>query len=137
LSVDERLIDAYRATVWTVELDGARLEVRIGVPCPLDIALLPGYIITACNPGSVPTDPARNSAANSRLLARLTGIDAMVAPAVAREPGSDDDRWTEPGFLIGGVPRTTVVELAGEFGQNAIVGIGTDAVPELIITSNP
>lgn len=128
---DRALLAAYRATRWEVRLEEQTLELRVGRPAPLPPALRPAAVLTAWNPASELRSPARNRAAQRRLRAELDGLGLALLPARARGTGPDADLWDEPGFLACAAPLAAVTDLAGRYGQNAILWIGDRGVPEL------
>lgn len=131
---DAELLAAYRATTWTVAAGGAAAPLRLGEPAPLPAPLLPAGIVTAYNPASEPRPEAENRAAQERLRDALLRAGARLAPTVAGGTGPDADQWAEPGFLASGIGRDALVEVAGRFGQNAIVWIDRAGAATLVAT---
>jgi hypothetical protein len=130
---DAALLRAYADTLWLVTDPGGELPLRLGIPFAAP-GFLPCAIVTAYNPGSELLDATENRAANHRLLAALRGAGGECRPAIARGTGTDAEHWTEPGFLVSGLDLAQVVEIAGRFGQNAIVWVPEDGCPALIAT---
>lgn len=128
---DARLLAAYRSTTWTVE--GSPLRIRIGRPAAGPLSL-PCAIVTAYNPRSELATAAENAAADRRLRLRLERAGTPFARTLARARPAAASEWDEPGYLACGVTLPDAAELARSFGQNAIVWIGSDAVPTLIAT---
>jgi hypothetical protein len=90
--------------------------------------------ITACNPFGVRQSSKANRAACARLRERL----AQYAPQPKRiiEGVGLDSAGDWPGeesFLVLGLDLETSRALGREFHQNAIVWVGNDAIPRLIL----
>jgi len=87
--------------------------------------------ITAYNPFSVAHTDLQNTEANEKLCALLR----PHCVAVLEGKGQDSERqWpAESSFLGLGISREQSCALGIEFQQNAIVYIGSDALPELIL----
>lgn len=132
---DARLLSAYRATTWTVAVGGETVPLRLDQPVLLPAPLLPAGIVTAYNPASAPTPEPENRSAQERLRAELLAAGARLAPALAGGTGPDAGRWVEPGFLVSGLGRARLVEIAGRYGQNAIVWI--DGASASLLASRP
>ncbi|WP_151898928.1 DUF3293 domain-containing protein [Nitrosospira lacus] len=89
--------------------------------------------ITACNPYSVPQSHEKNLMACARLRNKL---DRKARPGWIFEGESHDPSgaWpAEKSFLVLGLDLETSRALGKEFGQNAIVWAGADAIPRLIL----
>lgn len=119
-----RLLAAYRATCYTVQLaDGeARLHVGAAPPAALMQLLQPDHpwvLISACNPHSRPRS-ARSNALRMRALTRaLAAVDPRrVFDAAGYAP---DRRWAEPGLLVIGLDPANTDALARRFDQNALL----------------
>jgi hypothetical protein len=116
---------AYRATSYFVDGPNGRFAVRVGRPPAQLDALLAAHgvetwmIITAFNPGSVPTPSIRNEA-------RQRDLETVVAesgrPFFRGEGQGDDGAWApETSLLVLGVSSGEAVALARDFGQLAVV----------------
>ena len=90
--------------------------------------------ITACNPFGVRQNPEVNEAACARLRNRLVQYVSrpdQIIEGAGSDPSGD---WPpEESFLVLGLDLKTSRVLGEEFGQNAIVWAGADAVPRLIL----
>jgi hypothetical protein len=87
--------------------------------------------LTAWNPLSEPTSQAENEKFQSLLEARLRSIPSEVYIGIGRDPTG---RWPgEPSLLALGVNRELAIGMGNEFRQNAIVWIGDNLIPELIM----
>lgn len=119
----DRLQAAYEATKYWVEFPPGSFYLRCGEVSESLDALLDargedewGYL-TANNPNSVRVSDEENERRNSRLARRMAS-DYVVFSGLAV---SDDGGWSEHSFLVLGMPLETVLKLAVEFEQNAIL----------------
>ena len=87
--------------------------------------------ITAENPYSEPQTPATNSERQRRLGNDLTALGVTYFPGKGQ---GEDPNWpAEASFLVLGMGREAANDLGRKYGQNAIVWIGADGVPELLL----
>lgn len=87
--------------------------------------------ITAYNPYSETLSIEANLAAHARLRDELTSLTQYVIEGAGAHPSG---AWPEEkSFLALGVSLETARELGKQFGQNAIVWIGDDLIPRLIL----
>ena len=127
---------AYRATDYVVEAAGGAFTLRIDEPSAA-LALLHvargvshSAYLSAWNPGSVARVVADNEAAHARLLAALAAAGLEGIEGWGRDPGGE---WpAERSLLVPGLALPAALALAREFGQNAILHAGADAVPRLV-----
>lgn len=140
---DQALLAAYLRAVWTIQLPRDTITLSIAsLPAaasereacfPPDAAtILPAGIVTAYNPRSVLRDEVANRAANQRLRSRLEDSGARLFPTTARDPLTESRRWDEAGFFASGISRELLIELAGEFDQNALVWIDERGAASLV-----
>ncbi|WP_305072883.1 DUF3293 domain-containing protein [Propionivibrio sp.] len=115
---------SFLATTYCVEGHGERFDLRIGEPHPSFASWLDDEdasswaIITACNPGGMPT-PLQNAARNEALRKSIETLGWRYVPA---RNHADGGRWPdEPGFCIFDAPESQVCALAAGFGQAAII----------------
>ena len=87
--------------------------------------------ITAFNPEGI----AHASDENIKFQKELGDIAANIADLIFEGEGGDPSGiWPpEQSYLIIGVDRSTSVELGKRFRQNAILWIGSDYIPELVM----
>ncbi|WP_342315263.1 DUF3293 domain-containing protein [Lysobacter sp. FW306-1B-D06B] len=115
------LATAYAAAEYVVVLDGDSLPLRVGEPA-LDLeayAPAPSYaFITAWNPASQPRSDTANEAADALLVAQLDGLRVIRHAAWAQDLTGE---WREPGWLVVGLDDDTLLRLALEFGQAAVL----------------
>ena len=99
------------------------LYVELGVKCA-------GYL-TAWNPFSKEASELENESAQRRLLRQLSleGFPALNALGIDRS----GDWPGEESVLVPGLSLDRAKLLGSEFGQNAIVWAGPDAVPQLVL----
>jgi hypothetical protein len=128
---DAELLDAYRDTVWTVEMTAGTVDVRLDAPA--DPQLRPSGIVTAYNPASIARTPAENHAADQELLRHVRSLGVQFRRTLARGGGGADE-WEEPGFLLLGDVRPLLVELGLVFGQNAVIWIDATGAVSLVCT---
>ena len=135
-SVAEEFRETYRSTHFNV-LEPARFTLRIGVPSQglanlyreHDVSI--AAFLTAWNPFSKPTTRQENDRAQRQLERQLHMVAVAVLPGVGEDASSE---WPgEPSVLALGISRETAIRLGNEFRQNAIVWIGADRIPELIL----
>lgn len=130
------LIEAYRATHFkvleprpiTLRVDHhsaelAELFKEMGVSCA-------GYL-TAWNPYSAATSAADNEAAQLSLIRSLSLEGYPTLKALGVDPAG---KWPgEESVFVPGLDLERAKSLGDEFGQNAIVWAGPDAVPQLVL----
>ncbi|TXI89008.1 MAG: DUF3293 domain-containing protein [Cupriavidus sp.] len=109
--------------VGEVNLALAALHAAAGVDC--------SAFITAWNPLSVQQEPARNLALQQSLEHVLQQRGWRWINGVGQHPVNS--RPGEESFLMLGVALDDARALGVQFGQNAIVWSGADALPQLIL----
>lgn len=121
----ERFEAAYRATRYCCVVDGVALEIRID-RChpPLD------HWLTACgarcwawlgavNPGSEDLGAETNARRHAALVAQVAESGWV---ALAGEGVADAGDWPpEPALLIAGIAAESAVDIARQWGQNALL----------------
>jgi hypothetical protein len=132
---------AYRRAVYCIEHADAALELAVDRPSGALARLLAAHgvasaaFLTACNPGSLPTDPAVNRAAQAALVEAAAQLGHPTLPGVAVDPHGD---WPdEDSVLVLGIDAAAAIRLARRFGQNALVWIEADATPRLVWVNGP
>ena len=136
MSGPRQLEAAYRATDYVVEAVGGAFTLRIDEPSAA-LALLHAArgvrhsaYLSAWNLGSVARVTADNEAAHARLLAALATAGCAAIEGWGRDPGGE---WpAERSLLVPGLAPYAALALAREFGQNAFLHAGEDAVPRLV-----
>lgn len=97
-----------------------------------------GAFITACNPFSVPQTHEENLAACARLQdtlgRRLRGCPVKAGQILEGTGCDPTGTWpAEKSFLALGLDLETSKAVGKEFGQNAVVWAGSDAIPRLVL----
>lgn len=135
--IPAELVAAYQAAEYRVDAGPAAFSFHVRTHSPELARLLAetrqhcAVFVTAHNPYSEPQSTAENHAADARLRRRLAELTADLYPAAGVDPRG---AWpAEPGYLALGVPLEVARRVGREFRQNAIVWIGVDARPELIL----
>jgi hypothetical protein len=90
-----------------------------------------GAFLTAYNPqGTVQTDEA-NDRAHAELAAKLQALGLQAIEGSGSEEGTD---WpSEKSYFALGLALEPAKEIGTHFDQDAIVWVGADAVPQLIL----
>ncbi len=135
--VSAALIAAYRATEYRCGRGRDAFVLRIGTRSPALMALYAstgctsGVFISACNPRSEPQSDKANRAAHARLGDELALMGRLVLEGAGVDPTGE---WRpEPSYLVLGVEMAAAQEFGRRYQQNAVVWVGTDAVPELVL----
>jgi hypothetical protein len=135
--VPDVLVEAYRQTDFRVMAGSQHFTLRIGEHSRELAALFAdnradfATFITAENPESIPTSAAENARQQAALKRDLDATGAMVW---AGEGEGSDPAWPpETGWLAIGLNRDQACALGVAYRQNAIVCVGADAVPELVL----
>lgn len=136
-SLDPTLIQAYRRTRYSADLDGEAIVLRVDAPSPVMAAAIaaagaPGAaFITAENPYSTPSAAQDNAASQALLKSELAALGATLFEGVGQ---GDDPAWPdEASYLALGLSRDQACLLGRKYQQNAIVWIGTNGTPELVL----
>lgn len=136
-AIPAALIASYHAADYRAGSGAAAISLRIDQHSEALAQLLAGsgrqcaVFITACNPGSQPHSPAANQAAQARLREELNRHAEQVIEGSSSDPSG---AWpAEPSLLALGVELDVAQALGRQFGQNALVWAGADAIPRLIL----
>lgn len=135
-TIDQALLRAYRETHYIV--DGTPpLVLRVDVFEPALAALHAQHgctcsaFITACNPYSEATGPARNAQRQATLVAELHALGLRTLDGCGRHPHND---WpAEASVLALGATLAVARSLAVRHEQNAFVWSGPEAIPRLVL----
>ncbi|PKO48699.1 MAG: DUF3293 domain-containing protein [Betaproteobacteria bacterium HGW-Betaproteobacteria-4] len=127
---------AYKATTYRVFLPGGVCDLRVGQPCEtlrcwLETAGSSEFaLITAHNPGGRLADEASNAERQSQLECEL--LEGNYEPYMAQHE-ADGEGWpSEESCFVPDISREDACALAADYGQNAVVCGGADAVPHLV-----
>lgn len=131
------MIQTYQRTLYQVKAKPKGWILRIGqVSRRLESLyrqenLSTAVFITAYNPYSQKTSKAKNVSAQRRLVDEIRKGGFSFMPGVGKDP---ERKWSgEASLLVLGIPLKTVRGLAKKYGQNAIVFIGKNAIPRLVL----
>ena len=129
------LFDSYRRTTYIAQTPLGEIRLRVGVRDEKLAMLLEFHeaeewaFITAFNPGSQLLSVEENLSRQRRMDEKLRDAGWRCFPG---EGVGDDANWSaEQSVLVLGIDRPRAVELAREFGQNAILA-GDESLPELV-----
>ncbi len=131
------LIARYRAADYRAGSGSAAVMLRIDqYSDPLSRLLAASgqqcaVFITACNPSSQPCSLEMNRAADARLRDELRRHASQIIEGAGSDPSG---AWPpEQSLLALGVDLDKSKALGRQFGQNAVVWAGADAIPRLIL----
>jgi hypothetical protein len=134
------LLQAYRATIYTVRAASSAIAFQVDRPAPeiarlmADSGCTCAAFVTAFNPASRPQTGRSNDEAAARLR---RAADAHGWRWLAGEGRDPSGHWPpEQSLLILGIEEREAVDLARQFGQNAIVFIEAGEPPRLVIAAS-
>jgi hypothetical protein len=126
LATDYRIGHTAQDIVLTIGQCSERLAVLFavtGVDC--------GAFLTAYNPQGTVQSDAANDQAHAELAAKLQELGLQVIEGSGSEEGTD---WpSEKSYFALGLDLEYAKEIGTYFNQDAIVWVGSDAVPQLIL----
>jgi hypothetical protein len=135
--MDADLLAAYARTEYHVDDHGYAFILRVDEPsaplraCHAAFGVNCSTFITAWNPRSEPTPQHENEVAMARLHRELAAMGLRWLRGEGIDPSGD---WPgEPSLLVLGLDETAARELAGRFGQNALLCADAGAAPRLVI----
>ena len=130
-------IAAYTATNYRVGHGESVFTLRIGEVCAGLQALYQssghrcGLFITAFNPWGESQSDEVNEAAHRRLGEHLRGLAGEVVEGAGEDPTGAGP--AEKSYLVLGIDEDTARQLGERAHQDAVVWVGDDAVPKLIL----
>ena len=134
--IDQDTIEAYRTTDYFV-FGEALLTLRVGMACPELVSLHEkrgvacSAFLTGCNPFSTPLDGSTNAERQSLLACELQSRGLAFTDGIGQHAGNG---WPgEPSFLVFGISLAEASAIGIQFKQNAILWIGSDGVPQLVV----
>lgn len=131
--LDRRLVSAYLLTNYLVPALDLHLRINqsdAALDAWLERGNYPHFaIITAWNPGSKWRPEPINRIQNRQMETKLRAGGQVVLPAFGQ--GDQGDWPAEESFFAAGIRQDEVLQLAADFGQNAIVFGTKGNVPEL------
>jgi hypothetical protein len=135
-TIDARTVQAYRETEYRV-LGDDPFTLRVGEICPTLAAKQKRHrvdcsaYITACNPFGQILDDAANAERHSALGRELSQRSLVTLEGVGQHPSN---QWPgEASYLALGLTLEAAKTLGLRLEQNAIVWMGADTVPQLIL----
>ena len=135
-NIPSDLIEAYRATHFTV-LEPRPLTLRVGhhsselAELFKEMGVSSAGYLTSWNPYSAETSAADNEAAQLSLIRSLALEGYPTLRALGVDPSGE---WPgEQSVFVPGLEIERAKSFGNQFGQNAIVWIGDDAIPQLIL----
>ena len=136
-SIDLKLINAYQNAYYQVWHDEGIFELKIGVKsralCELFLRTKTetSIFITAFNPLGVMHSEIENKLFQTKLRYDLEAISNIIYDG---EGGDLSGEWpAEHSYLVMGIDRSTGIKIGNKYEQNAILWVGSDHVPELIL----
>lgn len=134
--INAETVQAYMETEYRV-LGDAPFVIRVGERCPELAAAHKRHrvdcsaFITACNPLSQALDDLANSERHAALGRELRQRSLVFVEGVGQHTSN---QWPgETSFLVLGLTLEAAKTLGSRWEQNAIIWIGGDAVPQLIL----
>lgn len=133
-----QLEKSYLETIYSVLINGIRVDVNIGEAVPTVINDLldnnkSAVILTAFNPRSQTFSLHENKSRNNILRAFLVKNNDLIFDAVGQ--GSDSSWPAEESFFIIGISKEEAEKLAVEYGQYAYVWLDKNKPASLIFSS--
>jgi hypothetical protein len=135
-SIDTATIQAYLKTDFHVHSEPSFI-LHVGEFCPeLDTlcqrhGISASAYVTAYNPRSIAADEDFNTGRHGLLLRELESRGLRWMDGFGQHPSND---WPpEPSVLVLGISLDVAKDLGRQFEQNAILWIGPDTVPQLIL----
>jgi hypothetical protein len=133
------LIEAYRATDYRVGPGSGAMILRIDQYCAALAELYRASnrrcaaFVSAFNPASKPASLQANLEAHALLRAAMDR-SKQCAALTEGEAVDRSGAWPAEASWFGlGIERRVAIALGREFGQNAIVWAGADAIPRLVL----
>ena len=135
-AIAESLIQAYIETDYVVHTQPA-ITLRVNEQSPQMMKLHKQHrvacsaFITAFNPYSQSCTPEVNLSRQQELISELKVRSLKFIEGVGQHPSN---AWSgEPSLLVLGLSLEAAKILGSRFEQNALVWIGTDGVPDLVL----
>ena len=136
-NISPEKIAAYNATHYKVGLGKDGFIMRIGEPSAglraryVAHAISCAVFITAFNPYGQDQSDNANDAAHARLQAAIMDLTGLISEGAGADPTGV---WPpEKSFLALGIDEDTAAQLGRTFHQDAVVWVGSDAVPKLLL----
>ena len=130
-------IKAYEATDYRLGHTNNDIILNIGKPSRRLAQLFNqhnvkcGAFLTAYNPRGTQQSDAANDLAHAKLAQDLTELGVYFIEGSGSEEGTD---WPEErSFFALGLPRETASKIGVDADQDAIVWVGADTIPQLVL----
>lgn len=130
-------IRAYEATDYRIGHSNEDIILNIGKYEPRLLELFKengvscGAFLTAYNPQGTKQSEAENNSAHAKLAQDLTDLGLAMIEGSGSEEGTE---WpSERSYFALGLPLEGASKIGTEADQDAIVWVGADAVPQLIL----
>lgn len=134
--IAEALVQAYVETDYIVQTEPA-MTLRVAEQSPQLMQLHKQHrvacsaFMTAFNPYSLACTPEVNLSRQQELMSELKIRSLKYIEGIGQHPSND---WPgEPSLLVLGLSLEAAKTLGSRFEQNALVWIGTDGIPELVL----
>ena len=135
--ISDDKIRAYEATDYRLGHSNNDIILNIGKPSPRLLELFKengvscGAFLTAYNPQGTQQSDAANDLAHAKLAKNLTDLGLQIIEGSGSEEGSD---WpSERSYFALGLPLETASKIGTDADQDAIVWVGADGTPQLIL----
>ena len=136
-AIPQQFVDNYAKTIYRIDTVPEPIYLRIDTfSAPLALLLQDAdshhaAIVSAYNPFSRPLSIKENLTAHRSLRHCLQHQGYAVVEGSNIDPCA---QWpAEKSFFVSGIDPDTAQSIGRQFSQNAIVWIGTDAVPRLLL----
>lgn len=130
-------IRAYEATIHKIQINGAPITLWVGQYEPRLLGIYAAYeancaaLITAYNPWGEQQGQELNLADHQSLGDYLRSFSSNILTAEGAHP---EGTWPpEPGYFVLGMSEDSAIAAGLQFRQDAVVWIGADAVPQLLL----
>ena len=135
--ISDEKIRAYQATDYRLGHSNDDIILNIGKPSPRLLELFEdnnvscGAFLTAYNPQGAQQSDAANDLAHAKLAKDLTDLGVRMIEGSGSEEGTD---WpSERSYFALGLPLETASKIGTDADQDAIVWVGADGIPQLIL----
>lgn len=134
-----KLLRAYEAALYAVQLDSGELILHVGQPLPAELdawfdarGIESAAFISAANPRSRPMTTEENARRHEQLLNELHVLDVSWLPGYGRDPAGV---WeAEQSVLALRLTRAQAMRVAVRFEQNAFLDVLPHSPPTLVLT---
>jgi len=135
--ISDEKIRAYEATDYRLGHSNDDIILNIGKPSPRllevfnDNGVSCAAFLTAYNPQGTQQSDAANDLAHAKLAKDLRDLGVQIIEGSGSEEGTD---WpSERSYFALGLPLETASKIGTDADQDAIVWVGADGIPQLIL----